>query len=783
MNSYLINNAPQNQRPMHPNYRPGKITNPIQAPLNNSNQTISQYIYPQSTSTNSIQSRYNPANIIPSQINPIYQQQNIRVSLPISNTNLNQAQNLFKNIPNIFNKKSQMINENLSNKAHNQIPMYNNNIPYTPGINSSQNLIQGKSYQAIKAQENNKNINQANSAKNLNKNNQNKINQASNGHPPISMKLANEAMKSICKISYLYNNKTTFGTGFFLKHSDSLKLLISNYHVIFPQLMNYRIEIEIWNNKKMILNLKGRYIKFLEEPKDITAVEIKITDEIYKDIQFLNYDLNYNQYGYNIYSNAFIFSIEHPLGRDAAAASGKIIDICKFQFDHDIDTDKGSSGSPIILLNLNINLVMVIGIHKNTDSNDVNGGTFIGEIIDEINNELNLRKSKNLIKKIDNYIIGEININDSDVSKKTRIINLYEEKIKECEIEINNKLISFNYFYEFKKKGKYKIKYNFQNYLTNTNYMFYECKCLINLDLSNFKSQNINNMECMFSYCESLKELNLSNFNTQKVTNMSNLFSHCKSITSLNLNNFNTQNVYNMSNIFSYCESLSYLNILNFNTKNVINMEAMFYNCKSLAYLNLSNLNTENVTNMSYMFYCCKSLTYLNISSFDTKKVTNMNHMFSYCELLTNLNFQNFNTQNVTNAFGMFSGCESLFSVKDSLKQNTDLYQLILEEDGIFEYEPKIKGECLKKRINFMTVTQRKTKILIDPNKSMNVLIIFYFEVIKRPELYGDSSIRFLMYGNLIPHNSKNLIKKYINPKNDINTIVVDDLDDKLKII
>ena len=124
------------------------------------------------------------------------------------------------------------------------------------------------------------------------------------------MKLANKALESICKITYNYDNKPNFGTGFFMKVSDSLKLLITNYHVLNPQLMNMKIQIEIWNNKTMILNLKGRYIKFMEM-QDITAVEIKETDKIYKYIQFLNFDSNYNQCGYNIYKNKFVFSIEH----------------------------------------------------------------------------------------------------------------------------------------------------------------------------------------------------------------------------------------------------------------------------------------------------------------------------------------------------------------------------------------------------------------------------------------------------------------------------------------
>ena len=52
---------------------------------------------------------------------------------------------------------------------------------------------------------------------------------------------------------------------------------------------------------------------------------------------------------------------------------------------------------------------MVIGIHKNSDNKNVNGGTFIGEIINEINNDI---KTNN-----DNYIIGEIYIKDEEIER------------------------------------------------------------------------------------------------------------------------------------------------------------------------------------------------------------------------------------------------------------------------------------------------------------------------------------------------------------------------------
>jgi len=346
--------------------------------------------------------------------------------------------------------------------------------------------------------------------------------------------------------------------------SNSIKFLITNYHVINPDLINEDIEIEIWNHKKMKLNLNNYNIKYFEDPKDITIIQINNSDEIYKDINFLDYDRNYIN-GYKIYNNVDVFSIQHPLGKSAACASGKIIKIYEYEFDHNISTDNGSSGCPIILLNDNINLIQVIGIHKESDKLEkINGGTFIGEIFKELNNNYNKIK--------DNYIISEIIIEDNNINENIRIINCYEEfirneirknsdlnywdeeykkryylngkmnkdlmnekEIKKCEISINDKLIPFNYFHKFEEKGKYKIKYNFKNNLIRSCFMFYWCESLKNIDLSHFNTQNDTNMEFMFYECKSLKNIDLSNFNTENVTNMDSMFHGCKSLNKENV--------------------------------------------------------------------------------------------------------------------------------------------------------------------------------------------------------------------------------------------------------
>ena len=59
-----------------------------------------------------------------------------------------------------------------------------------------------------------------------------------------------------------------------------------------------------------------------------------------------------------------------------------------------------------------------------------------------------------------------------------------EKEIKEnIEIRINDNIIPFSYYYNFKEKGKYIIKYAFKNNLTNTNHMFCECNNLTKINL------------------------------------------------------------------------------------------------------------------------------------------------------------------------------------------------------------------------------------------------------------------------------------------------------------
>ena len=207
------------------------------------------------------------------------------------------------------------------------------------------------------------------------------------------------------------------------------------------------------------------------------------------------------------------------------------------------------------------------------------------------------------------------------------------------------------------------LKYLNTAEVTDMSYMFWNCKNLSSLDLTNFNTAKVENMSGMFHFCEKLSSLVISNFNTANVTDMSNMFSYCNMLEKLNLSNFNTAKVTDMRYMFNMCQKLTELNLSNFKTEKVKKMSYMFSYCNMLEKLDFSNFNTANVTDMSSMFYGCYKLPSLNLSNFNTAKVTNMSQMFYTCKELPSLDLTNFNTAKATNMQEMFKGCSTLQTI------------------------------------------------------------------------------------------------------------------------
>ena len=105
------------------------------------------------------------------------------------------------------------------------------------------------------------------------------------GRKPVPISYSEQIKKSICKI--IINEKPK-GTGFFIV-INSNKYLITCYHVI-QNLSNNIIKIEIWDNNKFNFKLNNDLTKIY---KNIDVALIDIKELNIKNIDFLNYDINY----------------------------------------------------------------------------------------------------------------------------------------------------------------------------------------------------------------------------------------------------------------------------------------------------------------------------------------------------------------------------------------------------------------------------------------------------------------------------------------------------------
>ena len=252
-------------------------------------------------------------------------------------------------------------------------------------------------------------------------------------------------------------------------------------------------------------------------------------------------------------------------------------------------------------------------------------------------------------------------------------------------------------------------------------YMFYNCRGLTSMDLSDVPADNVTQMRNMFSGCMGLTSLRLAKddgttkFNTSQAMYMYGMFTSLAGLESIDLSGFDTSHAVTMRSMFSSSTGLKSIKFANddgttkFDTSRVNHMLNMFNKCSSLEELDLSCFDTSNVVNsavnndtgaawggdgnvgegmfrdctklrkiiwgehfdtsrmhlMDYMFCNCSSLTTegLDLSSFDTSSVLRMDYMFWSCTGLTELDVSRFDTSRVWIMSYMFDNCTSLTSL------------------------------------------------------------------------------------------------------------------------
>ena len=520
---------------------------------------------------------------------------------------------------------------------------------------------------------------------------------------------------SMCLINFETNSNgitmnNGFGNGFFCKLNKSYipfqKALFTNNHILNEENLKVGKKIKInYQAKDISIEITEKRNVFTDKTLDYTCVEIFEEDGINNFFE-IDEDVINNKM---LLKDQEIFILQYCQNSSIGFSSGKILHITDNKILHSAVTENGSSGSPLIRRR-RTEIKFVVGIHFGALEGHKYGN--LATPLDNILEDLKLKIiESSKIKIIAHIAIPEDNyeariINSSENAEREEDLKLdfskivkNEKEIKSCMIFIDGDIIDFTYKHPFKKKGNYEIIYIFHNLIDSTNFMFYRCD-LLDLDLTNFNTENVTNMSWMFCRCESLKKLILANLKTEKVTDMSWMFNQCILLKELDLSSFKTSNVKDMSQMFNRCESLVNLKISTFDTKQVTSMLFMFWGCLSLKTLNLSNFNTEKVENMQGMFSRCHNLKELNVSNFKTENVTIMLEMFNDCPNLEVLNLSNFDTKNCKNMLGMFADCESLVKVDLSNfnTQNTEKYPWLfagckkLKKDNVITTDKKIKN-------------------------------------------------------------------------------------------
>lgn len=142
-------------------------------------------------------------------------------------------------------------------------------------------------------------------------------------------------------------------------------------------------------------------------------------------------------------------------------------------------------------------------------------------------------------------------------------------------------------------------------------YMFKGCSLLSSINLLDFEalqSGKITTIASMFSSCETLKTLT-GYINCEQAASMNNIFYYCKSIEELDLSNWNVKKVTTLSNIFNTCSNLTTLNLSGWDTSNCSNMSSLCTNCSSLQTINLSGWDFSKMTSTIDLFSGCQQLT------------------------------------------------------------------------------------------------------------------------------------------------------------------------------
>ena len=254
------------------------------------------------------------------------------------------------------------------------------------------------------------------------------------------------------------------------------------------------------------------------------------------------------------------------------------------------------------------------------------------------------------------------------------------------------------------------------NKLTTMSFMFYQCKSIISIDLSNFKTENVAEIQYMIYMCTSVKAIDLSNHNYEHLkSKYSSYMEAIPNLKYINLKNFKLSPQMNISllpllkntanliicGVPSGYSTISKDICCNYDTENdkcdYSNYISVYYDIDEInhqfslacneCYENVGflmigesmlskrekfNLTKETkleihfanpLVNISNFFKGIEKIKSIDLSTLNSSKLIDMSSIFNGCSSLESINLSNLNVSLVTNMSSMFAGCSSLNSL------------------------------------------------------------------------------------------------------------------------
>lgn len=225
-------------------------------------------------------------------------------------------------------------------------------------------------------------------------------------------------------------------------------------------------------------------------------------------------------------------------------------------------------------------------------------------------------------------------------------------------------------------------------------------------DVSNWDISNCDSIYNIFDGLETIKYIyGLETWDVSNVGDFSEIFFSCKSLKEVNLSNWNIKNMFTCYSMFENCYELeNIIGIENWKIPSKLkDVKFLFCNCKSLKNINLSNWDVSNIEKFNSMFKNCISLELVDLNNWDTKNNKDMSFMFCNCKNLKNvIGFNKFDMKLCSNTEYMFNDCVNLETLGDV--SNLNMSNILILDNMFFNCK-KLNMDCYNWKLNKYATT------------------------------------------------------------------------------